>query len=67
VDTPQCVDCGANVPEHQPGDTLISVTLGWRLTRTVLADGTRQAEWRCPACWRKYKTKAVPTGGSPGR
>jgi hypothetical protein len=38
--------------------TLISARHGWRLTLHTAANGTRQAEWRCPMCWATYKPRA---------
>jgi hypothetical protein len=49
-----CVDCGILSPEADTNYTLIDV--GWRLTRTQGPDGAVIPEWRCPVCWRVYKS-----------
>jgi hypothetical protein len=59
-----CSDCGQRAPPTNTNYTLISTHFGWRLSRRDLPDGTKVAEWRCPACWRKFK---AATGGSPSR
>jgi hypothetical protein len=56
ADHPTCIDCGITAPDANSTYTLISATHGWRLTRRVLADGTRGVEWRCPGCWTAHKT-----------
>jgi hypothetical protein len=50
-----CVDCGARSPPTETNYTLISARFGWRLARSIRADGTLLIEWRCPTCWDKYK------------
>jgi hypothetical protein len=55
ADHPTCIDCGITAPDANSTYTLISATHGWRLTRRVLADGTRGVEWRCPGCWTAHK------------
>lgn len=54
-----CVGCGVISPETQTNYTLISAQHGWRLTRVKQADGTVQAEWRCPRCWQKLKSQTT--------
>jgi hypothetical protein len=63
VERPTCVDCGASAPNTDTNYTLISATFGWRLSRRVLADGTRAVEWRCPNCWNAHKA-AKPAAGA---
>jgi hypothetical protein len=60
MDHPTCIDCGVNAPDTNSTYTLISATHGWRLTRRILADGTRGVEWRCPACWNAHKGLPPP-------
>jgi hypothetical protein len=60
VDRPTCIDCGASAPTTDTNYTLISATFGWRLTRRVLADGSRAVEWRCPTCWSVHKGTTHP-------
>jgi hypothetical protein len=55
-----CSGCGAHAPETNTNYTLISSS-GWRLTRSKEGG---VAQWRCPACWRKYK-EANATSGEP--
>ncbi len=54
-----CRDCGERAPPTNTNYTLISTNFGWRLTRRDLPDGTKVPEWRCPACWRKYKAQGT--------
>jgi hypothetical protein len=61
ADRAKCLDCRAQAPETVVGDTSVSTTFGWRLIRRTMADGSRTVEWRCPACWAKYKTKVMRT------
>jgi hypothetical protein len=56
---PTCEGCGANAPETNTDYTLISRSFGWRLTRRKLATGAVVVEWRCAACWKKYKGERV--------
>ncbi|XXT20331.1 hypothetical protein WME94_02020 [Sorangium sp. So ce429] len=53
----RCVDCGTPAPKTETNYTLISSRYGWRLTRTVDASGRRMMEWRCPACYTRYRSK----------
>lgn len=64
LDRPTCIDCGTSAPNTDTSYTLISATFGWRLSRRVLADGTRAVEWRCPNCWNAHKTGKP--AGKPG-
>jgi hypothetical protein len=58
-DSPSCIDCGARAPETNTNYTLISTSFGWRLSRRKDASGGVVVEWRCPACWKKFKTARV--------
>ncbi|MDP9151271.1 MAG: hypothetical protein M3O36_15195 [Myxococcota bacterium] len=49
-----CVDCGARSPEKNEDHTLTS-SMGWRLTRERLQDGSFRAAWRCRDCFEKHK------------
>ena len=64
-----CVGCRTRAPDTQTEYTLISSRFGWRLTRRIERDGTFAMEWRCPACWQRYKTErqlaTTPTDGLP--
>jgi hypothetical protein len=62
---PTCVDCRAFAPQTNTYYTLIGPTHGWRMTRAPQTDGDMLVEWRCPACWRKYKATAAAAGRSP--
>lgn len=71
ADHPTCIGCGVTAPDANSTYTLISATHGWRLTRRILADGTRGVEWRCPTCWTAHKngqtaTKAVAPAAPAG-
>jgi len=50
-----CVDCRTRSPETDTNYTLISARHGWRLSRRRAADGSFAMEWRCPACWQRFK------------
>jgi hypothetical protein len=52
----RCIDCGAASPKLDEELTLRS-TLGWRLTRERMLDGTIVPVWRCPECHQKRKDK----------
>lgn len=64
-----CVGCRTRAPETNTEYTLISSRFGWRLTRRLDRDGTFMMEWRCPACWQKYKAErqlaTTPSEGIP--
>jgi hypothetical protein len=68
IDGAECVDCGMQAPQTNTEDTLLSSAHGWRLTRATGPDGKPTLEWRCPACWEKYKARkiAVPPPPSSG-
>lgn len=53
------MDCRALSPETETNYTLIGSRYGWRLTKRRDARGKVAMEWRCPKCWRAYKS----TGG----
>ncbi|WP_437675795.1 hypothetical protein [Sorangium sp. So ce131] len=55
--TQRCVDCGTAAPKTETNYTLISSRYGWRLTRTLDADGRRTLEWRCPGCYALFRSK----------
>jgi hypothetical protein len=64
-----CADCHDLSPETETNYTLIGARFRWRLTRIKRDDGTLLVEWRCPACWRRYKEsrgEAVPPSTRPG-
>jgi hypothetical protein len=50
------VDCKTKSPETELGYSLGLNLAGWRETRRAAADGTASSEWRCPDCWRKFKS-----------
>ncbi|WP_437288378.1 hypothetical protein [Sorangium sp. So ce406] len=53
----RCVDCSTPAPKTETNYTLISSRYGWRLTRTVDANGRRMMEWRCPSCYTRHRAK----------
>jgi hypothetical protein len=57
-----CCQCGAPAPNVNTNYTLISQT-GWRLSRAPRSSGAVLMEWRCPACWAKFKANSH--GASP--
>jgi hypothetical protein len=58
TETPKtCIGCGANPPQDiATGYTLISVH-GWRIAREGIGIHGPRAVWRCPACWKVYKSE----------
>jgi DNA-directed RNA polymerase subunit RPC12/RpoP len=62
----KCADCGVESPPTETNYTLISKEHGWRMTRTVDADGGFSVEWRCPTCWPQYKTRTPTVPPKPG-
>jgi hypothetical protein len=55
-DRQTCADCGAQPPPTETNYTLISARHGWRLSRAITPSGVKVMKWRCPECWRKYRT-----------
>jgi hypothetical protein len=53
----RCADCGIAAPRTETNYTLISARHGWRLTFQHTADGRREAVWRCPACWERFRRR----------
>jgi hypothetical protein len=54
MDTTQsCLDCKCESPKTDSDYTLIS--MGWRLARPKSRGSAASVEWRCPACWAKFK------------
>jgi hypothetical protein len=64
--TSHCADCKAETPYTDSDYTLIS-THGWRLTRRAEPDESVALEWRCRACWAKYKERTGTSTGSMPR
>jgi hypothetical protein len=59
-----CVDCRVRSPVAETNYTLISSRHGWRLSRRSAPDGTTVMEWRCPACWQRFREKRTATDAS---
>jgi hypothetical protein len=61
-DTPSsvhvCIDCRTTLPAQEDDSTLVSVKYGWRLIRRQDSFGAMVSEWRCPACWARYRQGA---------
>jgi hypothetical protein len=51
-----CADCGETPPATETNYTLISARHGWRLSRSVDEHGQKVMKWRCPDCWKKFRT-----------
>ena len=49
-----CFDCGKLSP---PTNTEITLTtsFGWRMVRRSDDQGELKSEWRCAACWARFK------------
>ena len=52
-----CVDCRVLSPRTETNYTLISSKYGWRLSRSEGPNGTVILEWRCPACWTRFRAR----------
>jgi hypothetical protein len=51
-----CIDCGESSPEAESQYTLIKQ--GWRVVPVKEDTGRIAGEWRCNACWQRYKTRS---------
>ena len=56
-----CVGCGRTSPETN-GEITLTTSFGWRIRRNLQAAADGQTEWRCPACWQKYKAAQASSG-----
>jgi hypothetical protein len=56
----RCVTCGTEPPVLTEDTNLLSKR-GWRLTRTVDAEGHVTLEWRCPRCWTRHRQMKTVT------
>jgi hypothetical protein len=54
--TQRCIGCGAEPPPTNTDFTLVSAQ-GWRLTPAMNDDGKKVMQWRCPACWARYRRR----------
>jgi hypothetical protein len=61
----ECVGCGVLSPKTETNFTLISSRYGWRLTRTFTLEGRKLMQWRCPACFARYRAGSPPTASGP--
>lgn len=50
----RCVGCRAKAPQTHTRFALFQQGHGWRLTLRDTDQG-RVQEWRCPACWHRFK------------
>jgi hypothetical protein len=53
----ECIDCNVQSPFTDTNYTLISALHGWRLAVLRFPDGQFVVEWRCPHCWKAYKSR----------
>jgi hypothetical protein len=69
-----CIDCGTEAPaiDEEENTTIFTRATGWRLVLRKSADGIHVPEWRCGACWQRYRAAGghvrpptVPPGGRP--
>jgi hypothetical protein len=59
-----CTNCGAKAPMADSESTLIS-RRGWRLVLETDAAGCRVGAWRCPTCWSRHRSAALPRTALP--
>ncbi len=57
-----CVDCGRTSPETN-GEITLTTSFGWRIRRATNAAGEPATEWRCPACWQRFKAAQKTASG----
>jgi hypothetical protein len=60
----KCTDCGRMSPETH-GEITLTTSFGWRIRRAQLASGEGATEWRCPACWQRFKAAQRPPSNAP--
>jgi hypothetical protein len=65
----KCIGCGRLSPETN-GDHTLTTSYGWRIRKAIDDAGAAHVEWRCPACWHRFKaaqqaaSSAPPAGGT---
>jgi hypothetical protein len=63
-DSPICVDCSLRSAVTNTNYTRVSLA-GWRsLRHREIVAGRPAIEWRCPACWKRYKRSGGLAGQS---
>jgi hypothetical protein len=60
----KCVDCGRMSPETN-GENTLTTSYGWRIRKAVDSAGATAVEWRCPACWQRFKAAQATGTGAP--
>jgi hypothetical protein len=58
----QCADCKAWSPPSDANSTMVSVKHGWRLAPWRDENGRNIGQWRCPACWKKFREAQGKSG-----
>jgi hypothetical protein len=58
-----CAECGRASPDTETNYTLIDSA--WRLTRERASDGLQRIVWRCPSCWKAFKSRRGASGEAP--
>jgi len=62
----KCIGCGRLSPETN-GDHTLTTSYGWRIRKAVDDAGAAAVEWRCPACWNRFKVaQKTSASGPPG-
>ncbi len=61
----KCMDCGRTSPETND-DTTLTTSFGWRIRKGLDAAGGNAVEWRCPACWQRFKNAQQAAGAHAG-
>jgi DNA-directed RNA polymerase subunit RPC12/RpoP len=59
----KCISCGRLSPETN-GEHTLTTSYGWRIRKAVDDAGTATVEWRCPACWHRFKSAQKATESS---
>jgi hypothetical protein len=56
-----CVGCGRVSPETN-GENTLTTSFGWRVRRGTDEAGNSAVEWRCAACWQRWKAQQAGSG-----
>jgi hypothetical protein len=47
------------------GEHTLTTSYGWRIRKSVDDAGVATVEWRCPACWARFKAAQQAPGSIP--
>jgi hypothetical protein len=64
IDRQKCIGCMRLSPETN-GESTLTSSHGWRIRRAVDAAGNSSVEWRCAACWQRFKAQQQAAAAAP--